>query len=607
VIPLACACLVLPGLAWWAWLGRRQEDPLVSLAHIVGMGLTLIILLAQAGFILGVRFSPTLVGVLLTFFALLAAGGLLKNGIRIRQRYWAYLAVGLPLLALAIGWRLYQARDLLLPNWVDSQHHFLIIQSILENRGLPEDLSPHLPVPFYYHFGYHAVAALFTAISGLPLGRDMLILGQALNALIGLSVYALGKSLWRNWRPALVAALLVSFATRMPAYYLSWGRYTLTLGLILLPLAMALAIDILRGKSRWRGALTLGLLTAGLLLTHYFAALLLAAFLGLLAFVQVARGIRRLPQMVMHLAQILNGAALGLLLAAPWLWRVAAYSRASAGVQASLPVSVEAVFTSDRWGYIWQLLGPSSNHWLLVPAGMGLVLAVIKRRNLSFTLWCLLLALMSLPWGITLGPFRPDHFAIVLFLPITLLVGWLTWQAAHWAGRRLKQTWVSSAILMALVLGWSGWALPSMVDIINPVTVLVTEADMHALDWVAENTPPEARFYINTAYWMGDIYRGVDGGGWLLPYTGRWALVPTVFYGYSPDQDWAGTLRGWGQTASQITGCTPEFYALVEAAELDWIYLRAGVGSLQPVGLAGCEGIELEYAQDTVSIYRINR
>jgi len=217
VILLACACLVLPGLAWWAWLGRRREDPLISLAYILGMGLTLIILLAQAGFILGVHFSPTLVGVLLALFALLASGGLLKKGFHLRRHHWAYLAVGLPLLAVAIAWRLYQAQDLLLPNWVDSQHHFLIIQSILENRGLPADLSPHLPVPFYYHFGYHAVAALFTALSGWPIDRAMLILGQVLNALIDLSVYALGKSLWRNWQPALVAALLVSFASRMPA------------------------------------------------------------------------------------------------------------------------------------------------------------------------------------------------------------------------------------------------------------------------------------------------------------------------------------------------------------------------------------------------------
>jgi hypothetical protein len=144
--------------------------------------------------------------------------------------------------------------------------------------------------PLYYHYGYHALAALFTAISGLPIGAAMLVLGQVLNAVIGLSTYALGKTLWRNWRPALAAALLVSFATRMPAYYLSWGRYTLTVGLILLPLALGVALEIARGKARWGNTLTLALLTAGILLSHYFAALLLAAFLALLVSGQAGAG-----------------------------------------------------------------------------------------------------------------------------------------------------------------------------------------------------------------------------------------------------------------------------------------------------------------------------
>jgi hypothetical protein len=602
---LAYVCLLLPGLAWWAWLGQRREDPLVSLARIMGIGLALIVLFAQAGFILGVRFSPILIVILMSICTLLAAWGLIRKGFRIQRRYRLHLGIGLLIFAIAIAWRLYQARDLLLPNWVDSQHHFLIINAILENGGIPQDLTPYLPVPFYYHFGFHALAALFAAISGLPTGSAMLSLGQVLNAGVGLSVYVLGKSLWRNWRPALAAALLVSFATRMPAYYLSWGRYTLTVGLILLPLAMGLAYDILRGKTNWWNALALGLLSAGLLLTHYFAALLLAAFIGLLTVVQLAQSKHRIPQAVMRISWMMNSAALGLLLAIPWLWRVAKYASASAGVAASLPESIGSVFTSDRWQYIWQLLGPISNQWLLLPAGIGLVLALIKRQHLSFALWSLVLALMSLPMGLTLGPFRADHFAIVLFLPVTLLAGWLTWLVAQWIGQRLKQPWVTGALILLVVLGWVGWGFTSARDIVNPATVLVTQADLDALDWVAENTPAEGRFYINTAYWLANAYRGVDGGGWLLPYTGRWALVPTVFYGYSPDAAWVGELRGWGEAASQITTCSAEFWALAEAAELDWIYLRAGVGCLQPTSLESCAGIRLAYQNESVFVYQL--
>jgi hypothetical protein len=607
VILLGYASLLLPGLAWWFWLGRRREDPLVSLAQVIAVSLAIITLLASAGFFLGTRFPPMIMAVLVILFALLLVDGLLRKGFWLPRRYRLHLVLGLPLLGLAMAWRLYQARNLLLPNWVDSQHHFLIIQAILDGGAIPHDLSPYLEMPFYYHFGYHAVTALFTSVSGVSIGNAMLSLGQVLNAVVGLSVYALGKSLWRNWRPALVAALLVSFATRMPAYYLSWGRYSLTVGLVILPVAMALALDLLRGKTQWKSGLTLSLLTAGLLLSHYFAALLLAIFLVLAALIHLAQNSRCLPQAFIRLSWLLNSSAFGLLLAAPWLWRVAQYSRSSAGIDAHLPANISAIFTSELWRYIWQLLGPTSNYWLLIPAGVGLVFALFKRHSLAFTLWSLVLVLFSLPWGVTFPPFRADHFAIILFLPVTLLVGWITWLAAQQVGRRLKQRWVTSLILALVVLGWTAWGFTDLKNIVNPVTVLVTKADLDALEWVTENTPPEARFYISTTHWLGNLYRGVDGGGWLLPYTGRWALVPTVFYGFSPDTAWVNELRGWGEAASQIITCDAEFWNLVEEANLDWIYLREGVGQLQPAGLQGCQNILVVYSNEGVWIYQIRK
>ena len=607
VIFVAFVVLLLPGLAWWAWLGRRREDPIVSLANIYGVSLAVIFLIAQAGFLLRLPFSRLFIIVLPIMFALLILDGLLRKGVRLQRRYRSHLLIGLLLFGLVIAWRLYQARDLLLPNWVDGQHHFLIVRAIIEAGGLPQDLSPYLSVPFYYHYGFHAVAALFTAISGLSIGSAMLLLGQVVNAGVGLSVYALGKAVWHNWRPALVGALFVSFATRMPAYYLSWGRYTLITGLVLLPLAMAQAVDVVRGKNPLRSGLTLAVLTAGLLLSHYFAALLLAAFLGLLILVTLFQGAHQIPQAWMRISGIVNSAALGFLLAVPWLWRVAQFSASNPGVETSLPESLDAALSSGRVQYIWQLLGPVSNHWLLLPAGIGLLLAFFKRHSIGFGLWSLALALMALPWGVTLPPFRADHFAIVLFMPVTLLAGGLFWMGASWMGKRLRRGWVTVLLLLLVVAGWTAWGLPKTRDVVNPVTVLVTEADLDALDWVAENTPEDARFYINTAYWLSNLYRGVDGGGWLLPYSGRWALVPTVFYGFSPDRDWNEKLRGWGEAASEITTCSEDFWQLVDDVALDWVYLRSGVGSLQPSGLAECEGVEIVYEEGGVVIYWLRR
>ncbi len=282
---LALLLLLVPGFAWWALFGKRDQDPLISLAQVIGASIAIVALLAEGVFFLGGRFSWAGILILLFIFAGLAVVGILRRGNKIPKGHLLTLGLGLALFGLTIAWRFYQARDLLLPNWVDSQHHTLIIRAILEKGGLPGDLSPYLEGPFYYHYGFHILTALFTALSGLEIAQGMLILGQLLNASISLSIYALGKSLWEDWRPAAAAALLTSFATRMPAYYLSWGRYTLATGLVLLPLAMGLSISLLKkDHQRWDGV-TLSLLTAGVLLSHYFTAVLLALFMTLLGII----------------------------------------------------------------------------------------------------------------------------------------------------------------------------------------------------------------------------------------------------------------------------------------------------------------------------------
>lgn len=600
---LAFAALLLPGTAWWVWMGKQKQDPMVSLAQVIGVSLSLIILIAELLFLIRVNLTIAGLMLILLIFIILGILGFIKRGFRFQRKYLPHLIIGLVFLSLTLFLRFYQARELLLPNWVDSQHHYLIIRVILENGGLPETLSPYLEGPFYYHFGYHAVTAFFTAISGMEIGNAMLLLGQVLNAAVSLSTYALGKTLWRDWRPAAIAGLLVSFVTRMPAYYLSWGRYTLLTGMILLPLAMSLAITMLRKPRPWRHTVSLAVLTSGLLLSHYFAASLLAIFLVLLTTAHLLPRLKHWAKSAAALLPIFLGAVLGLLLASPWFWRVIQFYPGQPKVSTALPETLNGLINTVVDGsYTWQLLGPTSNHWLLLVAGIGILLGLIHKKNYSFVFWSVLIAMMSAPWGIRFNPFRPDHFVIISFLPLVLWAGYLVWQAGlllrKWSGKR----WVELALFSLFLVGWIAWSFPLSTAIVNPVTVMVTEDDIAALNWIRQNAPEDARFFINTTHWQNGVYRGVDGGGWILPYTGRWALVPTVFYGFSPDKEGNLLLRDWGETASQISTCSDEFWAIVDKADLDWVYLSESIGSLGAEGLAACEGFEKVYENESVWI-----
>ncbi len=605
MIILAFIALVLPGLAWWAWMGKRGQDPLVSIAEVIGVSFSLIILVAEIGFILGVSFSHLSITLILGLVGIFAVLGFVKKGIKLSGVQLPQLIIGLTLFGFVLAWRFYQARELLLPNWVDSQHHYLIIKVILENGSLPKTLSPHLEGPFYYHYGYHAITALFKSLSGLSISDAMLVLGQFINAAIGLSVYALGKALWRDWRPASAAALLVTFVTRMPAYYLSWGRYTLLIGLVFLPLAMGLALQMLKKSCRWWDALPLALLTTGLLLSHYFGAFLLAVFLVLLAAAYTLPRLNSLSKTLKRVMPVVTGAGVGLLLAIPWLWRVVKFYPYQASLSTNLPETLKGLFNGGDSSYLWQLLGPVSNHWLLLPAGIGLVIGLVRRKRLSFSLWSLLIALMSIPWGITLKPFRPDHLVITSFLPVGLWAGYIIWQGASLLSKRFGKSWVTTLIMLLVLGGWFGWGFPLSSNIVNPVTVLVNQADIEALNWIRENTPEDARFFINTTHWQSGVYRGVDGGGWILPYTGRWSLVPTIFYGFSPDKAQNQLFVEWGEAASEITTCSDAFWEIVREADLGYIYIRDGIGSLQQEGLAECDGIEKVISIESVGIWRV--
>ncbi|RRR69358.1 MAG: hypothetical protein EI684_15840, partial [Candidatus Viridilinea halotolerans] len=155
---------------------------------------------------------------------------------------WSNLLT-LAIVTVTIAARRHDSSSLTFPPWVDSVHHALLIRIAAEIGSAPISLAPYLPVEnLPYHWGYHVFIANLLRLSGLDLLNTMLLSGQLLNALQALTVAGLAQSLWRRPLAAPVAALIVGCISLMPAYYLSWGRYTQLTGLLMLPgLAVAWA------------------------------------------------------------------------------------------------------------------------------------------------------------------------------------------------------------------------------------------------------------------------------------------------------------------------------------------------------------------------------
>ena len=82
---------------------------------------------------------------------------------------------------VALIWRFYQIQEVVLPVWVDSVHHVQIVNSMLENGGIPDSFEPYMPVPFYYHYAFHSLAAAYSIMAGLNTVDAVLYLGQVIS------------------------------------------------------------------------------------------------------------------------------------------------------------------------------------------------------------------------------------------------------------------------------------------------------------------------------------------------------------------------------------------------------------------------------------------
>ncbi len=596
---LALAAFLLPGLCWWVWLGDRDKDPLEALAGILGVSVAMTALGALFFYAVRLPLTAGLLGALLGFTLTLTGYGIYR---RRNERLFTW---GWVLALAAFGalcfWRLWQARGLALPAWVDSLHHSLIIRKMIESGGLTSTLEPYLPGPFYYHYAVHSAAALVSALSRNTPAETLLRLGQIFTAGVSLSAYSLVKASAKDWRPAALAALLLAFATKMPGYYLSWGRYTLLTGMLLLPLAMAEAVRVARGEKLRRSAPLLAVLTAGTLLSHYLAAFLLALFLVVLALSLLVRNIRQKSRGWQPLLALAGSALAGLALVSRWYWRVFRYSRGIISTEIRLPTS--GTLNADNWDYFWNLVGPLTGYVVLGLAVGGLVWALTRARTRPLAIWGLLVALLSLPLGLVLGPFRSDHFSLALFLPVVCLSACLLVWGGDWLGPRLpRKAWGTTAVLLvcAALLGGGAWLNREPV---NASTILADENDLAALEWIEDHLPLDARFFINTTGWGYGLYRGMDGGAWILPYTGRWSLAPTIFYTFSGEEQTYKPWIDWSERASGLNGCTEEFKALASEAGLNYLYLREGVGSLQAEAMRGCAEARQLYSAGGVSIW----
>jgi hypothetical protein len=213
-------------------------------------------------------------------------------------------------------------------------------------------------------------------------------------------------------------------------------------------------------------------------------------------------------------------------------------------------------------------------------------------------------ALIDIPytWLIT-----NDVVAISLFLPLGILIGGGFGLLLNELHQRLPTRWYHVAFYAALaaiaaIAVWGTWSLRT---VINIKTIFVNQADIDAIDWIARNTDEDARFLINATSWFPRVDRGVDGGYWLLPLTGRWTNTPPSLYTYGPPEYVHEVEERSSVVADFAEGQEPQIMSLIDEQGIDYIYLREEVGPLTPDIFVGDPRFQIVYEQDGVTILAV--
>ena len=489
-------------------------------------------------------------------------------------------------LALLVFSRFWVIRTLEGPMWGDGMQHTMVTQLLLDHGGLFDSWEPYAAIPtFTYHFGFHTAAALFAWLTGLEARFATLWMGQILNVLAVLALYPLawkisGGNRWAGTGAVLVAGLL----SPMPAFYLNWGRYTQLAGQVILPAALYFTWDWFdRGAPLRPRALSIGaLLWAGLGLTHYRA--LIMGIFGLLAYLLVH--LRRETW-----RQLLGGAlALGIAagsLSLPWL--VHAFGGKLVTMFAAqlrdLPAAGDGTPASPAIpGALADYLPPWV--WMLTLFGLGALLWKRKPWASAFALWGLLLVAAAYPHWLGL-PGAAIVSGFTVLIAVYIFAG-IALGSLLPAPRNLP-LW-KEAGLAALLVAAAMWGLRSRLGDIAPSRyAMLTRPDARAGAWIEENTPPEARFLIESFTAYGDTAAvGADAGWWLPLTAGRDVTHPPLLYTFEadPHPTFRQDLLALTHAVRQEGPDAPQTLAMLWERGITHVYVGQQQGEVNSPGVA---------------------
>jgi hypothetical protein len=434
--------------------------------------------------------------------------------------------------------RFFAVRGLDAPAWGDSVQHVAMTQLMLDHGGLFSAWEPYAPyTSLTVQFGFASNSAVLAWLLNLSSLDAVLLAGQAINTIAILALYPLAVRIARgNQWAGLLAMIAGGLLSRMPGFFVNWGRYAQLTGQAILPVAVWLlweAAERERGRTARFVPLVAGaaVTLAGMALSYYRMPFYYAAFgLAWLLVYGIPRWRRDWRKWLLGVLPFGAVALVALLLMLPWARNLTG-SSLSESVQAtrensSLLASVIADYA------VWREIANYVSPVLLALALVGAVAGVLRHDAAIWLLivWTGVMALLSAGRLIRLpgaGQLQSFTVLIMLYLPVSLLIGWLgSVILANAEGR----TALARPLAFVLLLLIGALGVRQQLTMVNANYSLVTRPDMRAMTWLRANAPTGSRFLVE-GYTVqnGASVVGSDAGWWLPLIAGRANTMPPQY------------------------------------------------------------------------------
>lgn len=421
------------------------------------------------------------------------------------------------------------------PSWGDSVQHTVMAQLILDNGGLFRSWEPYAPYEtLTVQFGFSALVALYSWLSGLPILNAVLIVGQLLNVFAVFSIYPLATKLTQGHRwGGVIAVLIAGMLSPMPAYYVNWGKYAQLAGQVVFPVAVWMTWELLeKERFHWRWVVMTGFMLSAMSLIYYRAPIYYATgVLSLLLCLFLPQHGRKLANWRIPLLHLLGTGIVLLGLLVPWANHL--LGARLVNFVLSAPATQELLIKGiiedyAPWNEIWFYVP-----WpILITAFVGLAWALIRRQwaVVSLGLWTVFISLYVAGRIIHLpGASALQSFAVIiaLYIQASLIASWLiTVGITALIGRlpRLGEPLLLVAVMLGAMLGYA-----SQVAIIKPYYIMIMRPDRMAFEWIRTSTPANAAFLVEGFIYHNTSAIGSDAGWWIPLLANRKNTMPPQY------------------------------------------------------------------------------